>query len=121
MSGYRARVDPAWDAAAWRDAARRAWAAGLAPHQVDWDGDAQAGLLPWPSLEEAPPVATVVPMSVPASFIELAARVACHRDPQRHALLYRLAWRIGRGERHLLERATDPDVLRARELEKAVV
>lgn len=120
MSGFRANVDPAWDVVAWRTAARRAWAAGLAPEQVDWNGDAQAGLLPWPGLEEAPAAEAVAPLTVPPAFLDLAARVLCHRDPQRHALLYRMLWRIGRGERHLLERSTDADVVRARVLEKSV-
>ncbi|ADV28406.1 DNA polymerase-like protein [Pseudoxanthomonas suwonensis 11-1] len=120
MSGFRANVDPGWDVVAWRAAARRAWAAGLAPEQVDWNGDAQGGLLPWPGLDEAPAAEVVAPLTVPPAFLDLAARVLCHRDPQRHALLYRMLWRIGRGERHLLERSTDADVVRARVLEKSV-
>ncbi|MEE7560716.1 DNA metabolism protein, partial [Xanthomonas sp. Kuri4-2] len=55
-----------------------------------------------------------------AGFLQLAGAVLCHRDPQRHALLYRLLWRIASGERALLERATDEDVHRARQWEKAV-
>jgi DNA polymerase len=120
VSGYRARVEPAWDMQAWRAAARRAWDAGLAPEQIDWDGDSQAGLLPWPPLEQAVAAVRATALAVPPAFLELAARVACHRDPGRHALLYRLAWRIGQGERRVLERATDADVVRARALEQAV-
>ena len=118
MSAYRATVDPAWDLDAWRHAARQAWEAALPPDQVDWGGDAQAGLLPWPPLEQAPRVRGG--LSVPGAFMAMAAAVLCHRDPQRHALLYRMLWRIGEGERHLLERATDADVVRAQALEKAV-
>ena len=120
MSGWRASLELPWDLAAWRTAARRAWAAGLAPEQVDWNGDAQPGLLAWPPLEDASPRADVPALSVPPGFLDLAARVLCHRDAQRHRLLYRMLWRIGRGERHLLERSTDADVVRARVLEKAV-
>jgi DNA polymerase len=58
---------------------------------------------------------------VPRSFVGLAANVACHRDPQRWALLYRILWRIVRqGERHLPAHATDPDISRARTMEKNV-
>ncbi len=120
MSGFRAALDPPWDVGAWRAAARQAWAAGLAPEQVDWNGDAQPGLLPWPDLGSAPPRADMPALSVPPGFLDLAARVLCHRDPQRHALLYRMLWRIGHGGRQLLERSTDADVVRARVLEKAV-
>lgn len=118
MSAYRATVDPAWDLDAWRSAARRAWDAALPPERIDWDGGAQAGLLPWPPLEQAPPRRGG--LTVQAGFMSLAAAVLCHRDPQRHALLYRMLWRIGGGERHLLERTTDADVVRARALEQAV-
>ncbi len=120
MSGYRAQLDPPWDLGAWRDAARRAFAAGLAPEQVDWSGDAQGGLLPWPELARAPLAAGVPALAMAPAFLELAARVLCHGDPGRHALLYRMLWRIGHGERRLLERSTDADVASARALEQAV-
>src|SRR5690606_19851960 len=96
VSGFRANVDPGWDVVAWRAAARRAWAAGLAPEQVDWNGDAQGGLLPWPGLDEAPAAEAVAPLTVPPAFLELAARVLCHREPQRHAPPYRMWWRSAR-------------------------
>ena len=120
MTGFRARVDPPWDLASWRAAARHAFAAGLAPEQVDWSGEAQGGLLPWPGLDQAPLPPDPPQPAVPAAFLDLAARVLCHRDPQRHALLYRMLCRIGHGERQLLERSTDADVARARALEKSV-
>ncbi len=113
-----AEVRPAWSLEAWRDLARAAWCAQAAPETVVWNGDAQAGLLPGPEVATLPPVAP--PPRVSAGFLQLAGAVLCHRDPQRHALLYRLLWRIASGERALLERATDEDVHRARQWEKAV-
>ncbi len=118
MSAWLARCEPEWDAAAWRSLARRGWEAGIAPEQISWDGQAQAGLIPAPILESAAPVRHG--LSVPAAFLALAEAVLCHRDLQRQALLYRLLWRIGNGERGLLERATDPDVHRAGQWAKAV-
>jgi uracil-DNA glycosylase len=115
---HRARVEPGWDLAAWRALARVALCAGVTPEQIDWDGDAQGALLPAPNLADAS--ALQPPPQVPAVLFELAGAVLCHCDPQRHALLYRLAWRIAQGEKHLLARATDPDVRRAQELAKAV-
>ncbi|MFY2765194.1 UdgX family uracil-DNA binding protein [Arenimonas sp. MALMAid1274] len=115
---YSAKVDPPWDGAAWRPLARAALRAGVAPPDIDWSGDAQATLMPGPSLDSLPPLRATP--RVPSDFLSLADAVLCHRDPQRHALLYRLLWRIAEGERGLLERATDPDVRRAQVLEKAV-
>ena len=118
MSRYRAQVDPSWDLDAWRTLARTALCASLAPEDIDWDGDAQAPLLSAPDLATAVPVRPAP--QVPSALFDLAGAVLCHRDPQRHGLLYRIAWRIAQGERHLLARVTDPDVRRAGELAKAV-
>lgn len=57
---------------------------------------------------------------VPRSFVKLAASVACHRDPHRWDLLYRVLYRLSRGERELLTVATDPDVHRVMVMDKAV-
>ena len=120
MSGrsYSVSVDPPWDLGAWRDAARTALRANIAPEDIAWGGDAQAGLLAGMPLAEAPPTRTTP--QVPAELFELASSVLCHRDPQRHALLYRIASRIAHGEKHLLARVTDSDTRRAAELAKAV-
>ena len=36
MERYAARIDPCWDAAAWRTQARHALRAGIAPEHIDW-------------------------------------------------------------------------------------
>ena len=113
-----AEVQPPWDPEAWRKAARAALCANIAPEHVLWSGDTQAGLLPGADVFSLTAVRAAP--RVPADFISLANAVLCHRDPHRHALLYRMLWRIAQGESHLLERATDADVHRARELEKSV-
>jgi uracil-DNA glycosylase len=120
MSGcaYTATLDPPWALDVWRTAARAALRADIAPEDIAWGGDAQGSLLGGNALSDAPPVRAAP--HVPAAFFELAGTVLCHRDAQRHALLYRIAWRIAHGEPHLLARVTDPDTRAAAELAKAV-
>jgi probable DNA metabolism protein len=115
---YTASVEPPWDLVAWRDAARAALRAGLAPERIAWGGDAQAGLLPGTDVHDARAIRKSP--NVSSELFELAAMVLCHRDPQRHALLYRIAWRMASGARHLLAHAADPDIHHANRLAKAV-
>ena len=102
---YSATVDPAWDLGTWRTAARAALRANIAPEAIAWNGDAQGSLLAGIELSSVPPLRATP--HVPASFFDIANTVLCHRDPQRYALLYRIAWRIAQGEPHLLARVTD--------------
>jgi probable DNA metabolism protein len=115
---YRATFAPEWDLDAWRAAARHALRAQLEPSQLEWQAGAQAGLLALPELAHAP-LRCAAP-TVAADFVTLAATVLCHRDPSRHALLYRILWRLTHGERALLDRASDPDVHAAAQLAQAV-
>jgi uracil-DNA glycosylase len=115
---YTAQVDPPWDTAAWRAAARAGLCARIAPERIAWGGDGQAGLLMGDALYDAPPMRQAPKVS--KEFFDLAAMVLCHRAPHRHALLYRIAWRIAEGERGLLNRATDPDTHEASRLAKSV-
>jgi len=114
---WAATVEPRWDLAAWRDAARTALRAGIAPDAIEWNGDG-SGLLGSTPLSAAPALRDAP--AVPGAFLRTAEAVLAHRDAHRHALLYRLLWRIANGEHGLLEHATDPDVRRAQQLEKAV-
>ncbi len=59
-------------------------------------------------------------LKVSRHFIDLARRVVCHQDPARFALLYRLLWRQGHGEAHLLHDVCDDDVHRAVTLGKSI-
>ena len=115
---FRAEVVPAWSLEAWRAAARAAWCAQVAPERLVWEGDAQGGLLAGTEVGGLP--AVVAAPRVSADFLALAGAVLCHRDPQRHAVLYRLLWRIASGERGLLQRVTDADVHRAQQWAQAV-
>jgi DNA polymerase len=57
---------------------------------------------------------------VPADFVQSAKLVACHRDPQRWALLYRILWRLTHGEQELLQILVDEDVHQLAMMAKAV-
>ena len=115
---FAAHVEPAWDVMAWRRMALAGLRGGVAPEAVSWQGDEQGSLLAWPALQAQPvrdPQARL-----PAPLLQLAAQVLCHRDPQRHGLLYRLAWRMHQGQPHLLETVVDADTHRAGVLAQAV-
>ena len=108
------------DFAGWRDAARAFAAAGVSPDHVRWrvpgDGD---DLFDEPSTNESLPQGPERQLRVPKRFIELAELVACHRDGDRFALLYRLLCRI-QDEPKLLEIVTDDDVFRLERMARSV-
>ncbi|HEV7868643.1 MAG TPA: UdgX family uracil-DNA binding protein [Chthoniobacteraceae bacterium] len=106
----------------WRTVARDALQQGLLPDQVTWDAEGDdapplefgGDLLPAPSFE---PKRTV---RVPREFMQWAARIVCHRAPERWAVLYHVLWRLTHGEPHLLRIVVDPQVHRLLEWDKAV-
>ena len=61
-----------------------------------------------------------MPLRISRRFVQLARVVASHKDPDRFDLLYRLLWRIHRGERQLLTNSIDPQVVIANKLAKQV-
>ena len=108
-------VDPGKDFQTWREAARIMLGEGIPLEEILWE--AEAGLFAPAVMREETPIN----LKVPAAFVEMAQSIACHRDPTRWGLLYRILWRITRGgEKHLPGLATDPDIAKARLLEKAV-
>lgn len=115
---WRATVDPGWSLDAWRVQARAAWQAAIAPEHLDWDAGGQATLTPASPLRQVAAVRSG--LVVPKAFFDLSVNVLCHRDPGRHALLYRALWRIGEGERELLGHVLDADIDALRRMEKSV-
>jgi probable DNA metabolism protein len=101
------------DEAGFRRAVRRLIAASIAPEHVHWT----TGM---PSLFGAAPPDDAPPVPLPREAADLVRLVLCHRDPERHALLYRLIWRLSHGERRLLSNPADPLVHRLNRLAKAV-
>ena len=104
----------------WRDAARGFLAAGILPNIIEWRTmDDADGLFGFDDNRLPPPDPGYVPLNVPASFVKLAGAVLCHSDPTRFALLYRMLFRILHG-RHLMQIASDPDVVAASRMAKSV-
>lgn len=97
-----------------REAARRCLAQGVAPDRLLFATGETGSLFPQLDSIDAPAI------SVPRRFLSLISEVLCHRAEDRFALLYRLLWRIRAGERDLLGRAGDPDVIRATQYARAV-
>lgn len=106
-------IDIPTDFDTWRNQAKQLWFGRKSPEQVAW-GD--------PSLfggeTEFDDEATGE-VRVPSAFAKLAETIFMHSDPARLDLLYRLFWRL-QSNRRLLEDATDPDIVKAGLLAKAV-
>jgi DNA polymerase len=133
MTEWRARqrlTDPVlshFDA--WRLKARQLLAAGRAPEDVDWDDAIQASL--W---EHDPAarceisgddpasgqVGSEARIRIPSRLLQLFEACACHRDPRRYAVMYRLLWRCSRGEREVVDDAADDDVRTLTQMAKSV-
>ena len=60
------------------------------------------------------------PVSLPRGLGEKIALLVCHSDPERHALLYQLVWRIRHGEPKLPQIASDLLVHRLQRMEKSL-
>ncbi len=117
--------DGSWSG--WRNAARDALAASLAPSECIWLAgvSAQASLLAECATDvsgrRAPALPnTLASHAVPKAFLTLGADVACHSAPTRWDLLYRVLWRLTHGERHLLDVFVDDDVHPLHVMAKAV-
>ena len=95
-----------WDG--WRTAARTLALDGVPPEDVVWSIGAPDDLFTEGDRPAAPPASGA--FTVPRALISLAETVIQANDPERFARLYRLIWRAHRGEKHLLEVTTDPDV-----------
>jgi len=125
-------MQPAPEFDAWRLKARQLLAAGRAPEDVHWDDAIQASLLD--SHDPAQPNSmrsardlnvraediANARIRIPSRLLELFEACACHSDPRRHALMYRLLWRATRGERELLGDAADEDVRTLTQMAKSV-
>ncbi len=117
---YRISLEGRGDFGEWRDAARACLAAKIPPHDIDWRlRNESAGLFGFEDDSALPSAKGDASVSVPAAFMPLAQAIICHSDPSRFALLYRLLWRLS-DDRTLLQLKADPDVARARNMEKSV-
>jgi uracil-DNA glycosylase, family 4 len=101
----RVSLDDPSDLTEWRGKARALLLAGVPPVDVEWGGGGLFG-----SDDALPSPAGHAPPAVPRDFLNLANTVLAHSDPRRHAVLYRMLWRLTHGEKGLLAIATDDDV-----------
>jgi DNA polymerase len=106
--------------AAWRSVARQLLAEDARPEELFWApaGDGQSTLFADASPSTAPNSGATP--KVPKAFLEIAEFAACHRDPRRWDLLYRVLYRLTHGEPKLLEIDCDPDIAALYEFRKAV-
>ena len=112
------RVDGSFEG--WREAARGLLGRSVRPEEVSFTEEEQLGLLPGDAAGGVPGPAPGPALRVPASFLSLARRVACHREPSRWDRLYRVLWRIGiEGGRMLLD-PSDEDVIALERMADAV-
>lgn len=102
------------DLEGFRRGVRALVAKGVPPEEVIWTAEGMPTLFPDLRCDTAPAIA------LPRAAHELIRLVVCHRDPARYGLLYHMVWRLLHGERHLLEIASDPLVLRLERMAKSV-
>lgn len=100
----------------WRLAARSLLSDGVSPEEVLWCRPEQKTLFSPFKASRGKGRAT----RVPPEFVKIAEAVACYDDDEKWGLLYRLLFRLTHEGRGLLEVDSDPDVLKARLMEKAV-
>ncbi len=106
----------------WRDGARVCLQANLPPTEVLWrspDNTVELSLFDSPATLQ-PSLQTADDIRVSPAFIRLAETAACHQDPERFALLYRILWRLIHENKQLLQFKTDDDILRLERIVHAV-
>jgi DNA polymerase len=109
-------LDTEDDLEGWRKAARALALAEIPPSAIDWRVGEAASLFGAAAPLPAP---TRPPFSVPKPFLDTAALVICHSEPERFALLYTLLTRI-RDNRDILNDRADPLVQRLDRMAKEV-
>jgi probable DNA metabolism protein len=99
----------------WRARARGLLAAHIRPEEILWTSRVQHSLFASES-----DLGGGANSLVPKAFFGLAEAVTCHSDPLKWGLLYSLLFRITNENKHLLDIESDPEVRKARLMEKAV-
>jgi probable DNA metabolism protein len=116
---YRVRIAPEF--AAWRDEARRLLRDGIEPDQielVDEEND-NALTLGFAQAPEPSPRLAIARPGVSKAFLDLAEIVACHSEPERWQILYRVLWRL-QNDRSLMKHELDEDIARMRRMDQQV-
>lgn len=110
------------DFPSWRQWARDLFSQGYRPEELDWCPEGEKGGLLGLAPAQAEPVhrAPSRALSVPRRYLELAERVAHHRDPRKWDLLYRLLWRLNHENQSLLDLSIDDEVARFHSMDHSV-
>lgn len=110
------------DFESWRYEARRLLRDNRPPDTVWWQPDPSVAGQPAGAAAHSGTnqKASSQTLRVPREFHAQARLASCHASAGRWSLLYRLLWRLARGERHLLDLPGDPDVQRLRRNAAAV-
>jgi uracil-DNA glycosylase len=114
MPNAAIQLRPGADLDGFRAALRGLVADDIAPENVTWTIDGA------PSLFGCAARVTHAPVPLSREAADLIRLVVCHRDPERYGLLHRLVWRMLKGERALLEIASDPLVFRIATMAKTI-
>ena len=99
----------------WRVIASPLLRSNTPPQTIRWERDEQQSLFHLEARQ-----ADHHAVLIPKAFVTLAKSVARHSSPDRWNVLYRVAWRILNGERHLMEIDVDDDIAALRRMSKAV-
>ncbi len=102
------------DGAAFRAAAKHCLSQGLPPQSVTILAGGSS-LLPSPP-DDAPEAR----LNITRGLAEVIDEVSAHRAPDRFNLLYGLIWRYVTGDKALLQKASDPAVMKAQAYAKAI-
>jgi probable DNA metabolism protein len=107
----------------WRKNARLCLIQHFMPNTVDWQeaGQVQSSLFcnQINSLKLMLDQPTE-PIKITKAFIDMAKIVACHRNPQKWALLYNVLWNLVYGQKHILKIATHPIMHEIYNMKKSV-
>lgn len=112
---YRALIAGEDPFDAWRNAARPLAVARIAPDQIDWQVEGEAGSLFAGVALALPEPVTDAGLSVPRTFADLARDAVRHPDPERFSLLYALLLKTIARRDAVLDRS-DPLVRRVEAL-----
>lgn len=101
----------------WRKLARQMLARDVSPHKIIWQAmdHGQTSLFENMIADEA-----TKPIPLSARLVGLAEVVGRHSAPDRWAFLYQLFWRATHGEKEILQKSTDPLVIRLAQWEREV-
>lgn len=105
----------------WREQARRLLEANREPNTIIWNDINSAQKNLFNTTESLKPNLELKPQFlIPKPFLNLAATISYHRNPDKWGKLYQALWRLTHGERNLLAISSDPLVHTLFIMEKAI-